>query len=143
MFRGQFEHAIDDKGRLSIPAKFREVLREEKTLVLTGSESFLTAYPLTEWRALEERLRANPKFKREQRDFLRFVYSSAEDVAMDSQGRVLIPQGLRQRAGIGREVVIIGVMDTLEIWDKARWDAKVASAPSPEELSAKLGELGI
>ena len=143
MFRGQFEHAIDEKGRLSIPAKFREALRKEKTLVLTSSAAYLTAYPLKEWRALEDRLRANPKFKREQRDFLRFVYSSAEDVAMDSQGRILVPQGLRQRAGIMREVVIIGMMDTIEIWDKGRWGAKVASAPSPEELSAKLGELGI
>ena len=143
MFRGQFEHAIDEKGRLSIPAKFREALRKEKTLVLTSSDAYLTAYPLKEWRALEDRLRANPKFKREQRDFLRFVYSSAEDVAMDSQGRILVPQGLRQRAGIMREVVIIGMMDTIEIWDKGRWGAKVAAAPSPEELSAKLGELGI
>ena len=143
MFRGQFEHAIDEKGRLSIPAKFREALRKEKTLVLTSSDAYLTAYPLKEWRALEDRLRANPKFKREQRDFLRFVYSSAEDVAMDSQGRILVPQGLRQRAGIMREVVIIGMMDTIEIWDKGRWGAKVASAPAPEELSAKLGELGI
>ena len=143
MFRGQFEHAIDEKGRLSIPAKFREALRKEKTLVLTSSDAYLTAYPLKEWRALEDRLRANPKFKREQRDFLRFVYSSAEDVAMDSQGRILVPQGLRQRAGIMREVVIIWMMDTIEIWDKGRWGAKVASAPSPEELSAKLGELGI
>ena len=143
MFRGQFDHAIDEKGRLSIPAKFREALRKEKTLVLTSSDAYLTAYPLKEWRALEDRLRANPKFKREQRDFLRFVYSSAEDVAMDSQGRILVPQGLRQRAGIMREVVIIGMMDTIEIWDKGRWGAKVASAPSPEELSAKLGELGI
>jgi MraZ protein len=143
MFRGQFEHAIDEKGRLSIPAKFREALRKEKTLVLTSSDAYLTAYPLKEWRALEDRLRANPKFKREQRDFLRFVYSSAEDVAMDSQGRILVPQGLRQRAGIMREVVIIGMMDTIEIWDKGRWGMKVASAPSPEELSAKLGELGI
>jgi MraZ protein len=143
MFRGQFEHAIDEKGRLSIPAKFREALRKEKTLVLTSSDSYLTAYPLKEWRAIEDRLRANPKFKREQRDFLRFVYSSAEDVAIDSQGRILVPQGLRQRAGIMREVVIIGMMDTIEIWDKGRWGAKVASAPSPEELSAKLGELGI
>ena len=143
MFRGQFEHAIDEKGRLSIPAKFRDALRKEKTLVLTSSDAYLTAYPLKEWRALEDRLRANPKFKREQRDFLRFVYSSAEDVAMDSQGRILVPQGLRQRAGIMREVVIIGMLDTIEIWDKARWAAKVASAPPPEELSAKLGELGV
>jgi MraZ protein len=143
MFRGQFTHAIDEKGRLSIPAKFREGLREEKTLVLTGAESYLTAYPLSEWRAIEDRLRANPKFKREQRDFLRFVYSSAEDVDLDGQGRILIPQGLRQRAGIGRDVIIIGMMDTIEIWDKVRWEAKLASAPSPDELSATLGELGI
>ena len=143
MFRGQFTHAIDEKGRLSIPAKFREALREEKTLVLTTAESYLTVYPLHEWRAVEDRLRANPKFKREQRDFLRFVYSSAEDVDLDGQGRILIPQGLRQRAGIGRDVIIIGMMDTIEIWDKARWEAKLASAPPPEELSARLGELGI
>ncbi|HTX53677.1 MAG TPA: division/cell wall cluster transcriptional repressor MraZ [Candidatus Baltobacteraceae bacterium] len=143
MFRGQFTHAIDEKGRLSIPAKFREALREEKTLVLTSAESYLTVYPLGEWRAIEDRLRANPKFKREQRDFLRFVYSSAEDVDLDGQGRILIPQGLRQRAGIGRDVIIIGMMDTIEIWDKARWEAKLASAPPPEELSARLGELGI
>ncbi len=143
MFRGQFTHAIDEKGRLSIPAKFREALREETTLVLTRAESYLTVYPLGEWRAIEERLRANPKFKREQRDFLRFVYSSAEDADLDAQGRILIPQGLRQRAGIGRDVVIIGMMDTIEIWDKARWEAKLASAPPPEELSARLGELGI
>ncbi len=143
MFRGQFTHGIDDKGRLSIPAKFREALREEKTLVLTSAESYLTVYPLSEWRAIEDRLRANPKFKREQRDYLRFVYSSAEDVDLDSQGRILIPQSLRQRAGIGRDVVIIGMMDTIEIWDKARWEAKLASAPPPEELSAKLGDLGI
>ncbi len=143
MFRGQFAHGIDEKGRLSIPAKFREALREEKTLVLTSAESYLTVYPLSEWRAIEDRLRANPKFKREQRDYLRFVYSSAEDVDLDSQGRILIPQSLRQRAGIGRDVVIIGMMDTIEIWDKARWEAKLASAPPPEELSAKLGDLGI
>ena len=86
MFRGQFEHAIDDKGRLSIPAKFREVLREEKTLVLTSADAYLTAYPLTEWRALEERLRANPKFKREQRDFLRLEREDGV-VAGDDRGR--------------------------------------------------------
>jgi len=143
MFRGQFEHAIDEKGRLSIPAKLREALREEKTLVLTSSDGYLTAYPLTEWRALEDRLRANPKLKRDLRDYLRLVYSTAEDVAIDGQGRILVPPALRQRAGITRDVVIIGVMDQLEIWDRARWEAKVAAAPSVEELTAKLGELGI
>jgi len=143
MFRGQFEHAIDEKGRLSIPAKLREALREEKTLVLTSSDGYLTAYPLTEWRLLEDRIRANPRLKRDLRDYLRLVYSSAEDVAIDGQGRILIPQALRQRAGISRDVIIIGVMDQIEIWDRARWETKVTAAPSAEELTAKLGELGI
>ncbi len=143
MFRGQFEHAVDGKGRLSVPAKFRQVLGDERTLVLTCWNSHLAASPLSVWRGLEERIRRNPSFKGETRDFLRFVYSSAEDVEIDSQGRVLIPQSLRQRAGIVKDVVLIGVMDEIEIWDKARWAAKLATAPPPEELAARLGELGI
>ena len=143
MFRGQYEHAIDDKGRLSIPAKLREALGKDKTLVLTSFDAYITAFPMRAWRTIEERIRANPTFKRDMRDFLRLVYSSAEDVEIDSQGRILIPQPLRQRAGITREVVILGVMDQIEIWDKERWAAKVTAAPSPEELTAKLGELGV
>jgi MraZ protein len=143
MFRGQYEHAIDDKGRLSIPAKLREVLKKEKTLVLTSFDAYITAFPMKAWRVIEGRIRSNPTFKRDMRDFLRLVYSSAEDVEIDPQGRILIPQALRQRAGITREVVILGVMDQIEIWDKARWEAKVSTAPSSEELSAKLGELGV
>lgn len=143
MFRGQYEHSIDDKGRLSIPAKLREALKKEKTLVLTSFDSYITAFPMKAWRVIEDRIRANPTFKRDMRDFLRLVYSSAEDVEIDSQGRILIPQALRQRAGITREVVILGVMDQMEIWDKARWEAKVSTAPSPDDLSAKLGELGV
>jgi MraZ protein len=95
------------------------------------------------WRVIEDRIRSNPTFKRDMRDFLRVVYSSAEDVEIDPQGRILIPQALRQRAGIAREVVILGVMDQIEIWDKARWKSKVSAAPSPEDLSARLGELGV
>ena len=143
MFRGQYEHAIDDKGRLSIPAKLREALKQEKKLVLTSSDGYITAYPLKTWRGLEARIRANPTFKRDRRDFLRVVYSSAEDVEIDPQGRILLSQGLRQRAGITREVVIIGVMDEVEIWDKSRWLAKLSASASSEELSAKLGDLGV
>jgi len=143
VFRGQYEHAIDDKGRLSIPAKLREALKKEKTLVLTSFDSYITAFPMRAWRVIEDRIRSNPTFKRDMRDFLRVVYSSAEDVEIDPQGRILISQTMRQRAGIMREVVILGVMDQIEIWDKARWVAKASTAPSPEELSARLGELGV
>lgn len=143
MFRGQFEHAIDDKGRLSIPAKFRESLREENTLVLTSFGNYITAFPRKVWGAFEDRIRANPTLKRERHDSLRHIFSLAEDAEIDRQGRILIPQGLRQRAGLTREVVIIGVIDEFEIWDKARWVAKVTAAPSPEQLSVNLGELGV
>ncbi len=143
MFRGQYEHAIDDKGRLSIPAKLREALRKEKKLVVTSFDSYLGVFPLKAWRVIEDRIRSNPMFKRDMRDFLRLVYSSAEDVEIDPQGRILIPQLLRQRAGITREVMILGVMDQIEIWDKARWLEKVAASPSREELSSKLGDLGV
>ena len=143
MFRGQYDHTIDDKGRLSIPAKLREALGKDRTLVLTSVEAFITVFPMKAWRSMEERIRTNPTFKRDMRDFLRLVYSSAEDVEIDPQGRILISQGLRQRAGISRDVVILGVMDQIEIWDKARWEEKVRSAPPAEELTAKLGELGV
>lgn len=143
MFRGQFDHAIDDKGRLSIPAKLREALGKEKSLILTSLGSFITAFPLKTWRGIEDRIRAKPTFNPQMREFLRSVYSSAEDVAIDPQGRILISQGMRQRTGITREVVIIGAMDLIEIWDKERWAAKVAMASSAEDLTAKLGELGV
>jgi MraZ protein len=143
MFRGQFEHAIDDKGRLSIPAKFRQALGKEKSLVLTCWNSYLSAFPLGIWRDVENRIRSNPTFQEPTRDFLRFVYSSAEDAEIDSQGRVLIPQALRLRAGIIKDVVLIGVMDQIEMWDKGRWAAKLATAPPPEELASRLGALGI
>jgi MraZ protein len=143
MFRGKFEHAIDDKGRLSIPAKFRDVLREDSTLVLTSFGNYITAFPKKVWAAFEDRIRTNPTLKRERHDSIRHIFSLAEDVEIDRQGRILIPQGLRQGAGLAREVVIIGVMDEFEIWDKARWTSKQSTAPPPEELSANLGELGV
>lgn len=143
MFRGQYDHTIDDKGRLSIPAKLREALGKDRTLVLTSFEAFITVFPMKTWRNMEARIRSNPTFKRERRDFLRLVYSSAEDVEIDPQGRILISQGLRQRAGISRDVVILGLLDQIEIWDKARWEEKVRSAPPAEEITAKMGELGV
>jgi MraZ protein len=143
MFRGEFEHAIDDKGRLSIPAKLRDALKKEKTLVLISADGYITAFPPKVWRTIEDRIRANPTFKRDRREFLRMVYSRSEEVEIDQQGRILISPVLRQRAGITREVVILGVMDEIEIWDKTRWAAKVAAAASPEELSANLGDLGV
>jgi len=138
-FRGQVEHAIDDKGRLSIPAKFRQAMGKETSLVVTNWTSHLSAFPLSEWQAIEKRIWEAPAFKGETRDFLRFVYSTAEDVEIDPQGRILIPPKMRQGAGITKDVVLLGMMRQVEIWDKARWSAELETAPPPEELATKLG----
>jgi MraZ protein len=143
MFRGRFEHTIDDKGRLSIPAKFREELGKDKTIVLVGMESYLSVFPMKAWRGIEDRLKTGPTFRKDIRDFLRNVYSSAEDAEIDPQGRVLIPQGLRQKAKISRDVVLIGAMDLIEIWDKPQWEAQATSATPAMESMARLGELGV
>jgi MraZ protein len=143
VFRGQYEHTIDDKGRLSIPAKLREALGKDRTLILMNFDSFITAFPKKSWGVIEDRLRTSPTFNRESRDFLRLLYSSAEDAAIDLQGRILISQGLRQRTGVARDVVILGVMDRIEIWDKGRWEERLRLAPPAEELTAKLGQMGV
>lgn len=145
-FRGRYEHAIDDKGRLSIPAKFREILnkRGQNGLVLADFDSCLAAYPIREWRQFEERIRSQSPFHREFRDFLRLFYSGAIETSLDNQGRVLIPPQLRDRAGLRREVVIVGVLNRIEIWSKERWEQFVAErAQTFEEVAAKLAELGI
>ena len=143
MFRGRFEHTIDDKGRLSIPAKFREALGKDKGVVLVGTDAYLSVFPMKAWRGIEDRLKSGPTFRKDIRDFLRNVYSSAEDAEIDSQGRVLISQALRQKAKIARDVVLIGAMDLIEIWDKPQWEAQAASATPAMDSMAKLGELGV
>ncbi len=98
MFRGRFEHTIDDKGRLSIPSKIRDILsaRGENELILSDFDSCLAAYPREEWRQLEEKIKRLSTIHRDVRDYLRLFYSSATDVPLDSQGRILIPPAMRE-----------------------------------------------
>lgn len=146
MFRGRFEHVIDEKGRLSVPSKFREVLsaQNENELILTDFDSCLAAYPKGEWRELEEKIRKLSPLQKEVRNFLRLFYSSATEVSLDSQGRILIPPQMRERAGLGREVVLLGLLNKIEIWSKKSWEEFEAhSAGTFEEIVSKLVELGI
>jgi MraZ protein len=123
MFRGQYEHTIDPKGRVSIPSKFREVLHAngDGRLVITHFDNHLMAYPFDEWRAFEERMASLSFVKEEEAAFVRYLVSGAVDCEVDRQGRVLIPPSLREYAGLNNEVVIAGVLKKFEIWDKARW----------------------
>ncbi|MGH7377938.1 MAG: division/cell wall cluster transcriptional repressor MraZ [Candidatus Methylomirabilales bacterium] len=146
MFRGRYEHSIDDKGRLSIPSRFREALarRRQKVLILTHFDSCVAAYPLDEWRQLEERIRKQSTLQKDIRAFLRLFYSGATETAVDGQGRILIPPPLREKAGLAREVMIVGVLNKIEIWSKARWEEFLAGSPVTfEDVAARLADLGI
>jgi len=144
MFRGRYEHTIDAKGRLSIPSKFRETLSEryDTRLVITAYDGCLIAYPLQEWQALEEKVSTLPEFKKDTKAFLRFFYSSATDCNIDKLGRILVPQPLRDYAGLDKDVVLVGTFRHVEIWGKEPWD-KAASLASQEDIVNTLERLGL
>ena len=150
MFRGQYEHAIDGKGRTSVPSRFREVLasRDESKLVLTsGLDPCLVAYPMSEWEAFEQRLAALPRFDPSVAMIRRIYVSSAVELEMDKLGRVLIPIGLRGYAGLERQGLWAGMGTHLELWSKPRFDelrASVLEDPAQRlEMAQRLAELGL
>lgn len=120
MFMGEYSHSIDTKGRLIIPAKFRELLGEE--FVLTkGLDGCLSIYPMDEWNAFEEKLKALPLNDKNARAFLRFFVASATMCELDRQGRILVPQTLREFAGLIKDVVLTGNLTRIEVWSKEKW----------------------
>ncbi len=129
-FLGSYEHTFDSKGRISVPAKFREVLADrytEEKLIVTpdlDSSHCLFGFPSEVWRQVGEKRKAYPTLDREMNDLFRHVYSNAEECPLDRQGRILVPSTLRAYAGIAREAILIGFKDRIEIWDRRRWKEK-------------------
>ncbi|AUS85622.1 division/cell wall cluster transcriptional repressor MraZ [Lysinibacillus sp. HST-98] len=122
MFMGEYQHSVDAKGRLIVPAKFREALGE--TFVVTrGLDNCLFGYPMNEWRKLEEKLKGLPMTKKDTRAFARFFFSGATEVEIDKQGRINIPATLMQHAHLVKECVVLGVSNRIEIWAKDAWEA--------------------
>lgn len=122
MFMGEFQHNIDPKGRLIVPAKFRDLLGE--TFVITrGLDQCLFGYPLNEWQVVEEKLKKLPMTKKDARAFTRFFFSGASECELDKQGRVNIPSTLTSYAKLEKECVVIGVSSRIEIWDKTTWES--------------------
>ena len=120
MFMGEYNHTIDAKGRLIIPSKFRELLGEE--FVLTkGLDGCLSIYPMDEWKAFEEKLRALPLTNKNARTFTRFFVAGATNCELDKQGRILVPQTLREFAGLEKDVVLTGNLNRIEVWSKEKW----------------------
>ena len=146
MFRGRFEHTKDSKGRVSIPAKFRELLAEkyDERLILTNFDRCLVAYPFEEWRGVEEKVGSLSMVKKEVRAFQRFFISGAAECPIDKLGRILIPPTLRDYAQLARNVIFNGMLKKFEIWSKDRWLEEIKrSEESFEGMSEALADLGI
>lgn len=138
MFLGRHAHNLDSKGRLAIPARFREFLADG--LVLTrGIDNCLAAYPRPAWDQLAERVSALSMADRDARLFRRMVFAEAVDVSLDSQGRIVVPAELRRYAGIDREAIVVGVHSSIEIWSPAAWGEVSGQVDDGgEEIAARL-----
>jgi MraZ protein len=150
VFRGHYEHAIDAKGRTSVPSRFREALTSpdsRRFVLTTGLDRCLVAYPMAAWEAFEARLAELPRFDPSVANIRRIYVSSAVDLEMDKLGRVLVPATMRHYAGLEREALWAGMGDHLELWSKPLFDALrndvLADAQTREEMAVRLAELGL
>ncbi|WP_127357689.1 division/cell wall cluster transcriptional repressor MraZ [Actinacidiphila soli] len=126
MFLGTYAPRLDDKSRLVLPAKFREPLAEG--LVITkGQERCLYVWPLAEFQAMTERLRDVPVTSKSARDYMRVLFAGAHDEVPDKQGRVTLPQALREYAGLRRDCAVIGANTRVEVWDTTAWEGYLAA----------------
>jgi len=125
VFYGEYLHSIDKKGRIIIPAKFRDTIQDrsiEKLYITRGLDECLFIFGDAEWRLQESKFKSMPFTKKEVRKFKRLFFSGAVETMPDKQWRILIPDYLKEYAGIKRNVLIIGVSDRIEIWDKGKWE---------------------
>lgn len=143
MFMGEYNHTVDTKGRLIIPSKFREVLGD-KFVVTKGLDGCLFVYDNTEWNAFEEKLKAMPISKKDNRMFVRHFLAGAAEVEVDKQGRILIPAKLREFAEITKDVVLIGAAGHIEIWSQERWTSMEENEEeSMEDIAERMDDLGL
>jgi MraZ protein len=125
VFKGTYQHRIDPKGRLPIPAAFRRALGEAPSVVATVLDQCLAVYPASEWARLEGQLAALPAFSKQVKALTRLLTSRAVDCDIDVQGRILLPQALRQAAGLERDATVIGVLNRFEVWSPDAWSGFV------------------
>jgi transcriptional regulator MraZ len=146
MFRGRFEYTIDEKGRTSLPAKFREILstRYDDRLIITTFDNCLWAYPVPEWQLIEEKIAALPQFKTEVKALQRVFVSGAIECPLDKQGRIVVPQVLRDYAGLKKDIIFVGMTKRIEIWSKEKWNEVFTNSQKKIESSTDdLANLGL
>ena len=143
MFIGEYEHSVDAKGRVIMPAKLREDIGE-RFIVTKGLDGCLFAYSKTEWSNFEEKLKTLPLTNKNARDFVRFFLSGAVECEIDKQGRFLIPNNLREYATLEKEINIIGVGTRIEIWNRESWKKYSSSENiSADDIAENMTMLGI
>ena len=143
MFMGEYSHSIDTKGRVIMPAKFREELGTH-CIVTRGLEGCLSVYTQEAWRNLADKMKKLRTSKEKVRAFKRFLFGSAAEVEFDRTGRILIPGTLREYAGLKKEVTVIGTGDSIEIWDKQSYEEYAArTVPAMEEIAEDLEDLDL
>ena len=139
MFMGKYQNSIDAKNRMIVPSKYREELGLTK-----GIDKCLYIYPMSEWERFMTKLSALPSSDMNARAFVRHFYANAVECEVDRQGRLTIPQELRDYAGIDKELVTIGILDKIEIWSRAEWEnAEDGPQLAPEDIAQKMAEYGI
>lgn len=140
---GEHQHSIDDKGRLTIPSKFREALGA--TFIVTrGLDNCLFIYPMSEWSILEQKLKALPLMKSDARAFTRFFFSGATECELDKQGRVNLPKHLCEYAKLDKECMVLGVSSRVEIWSKETWAGYYEQSEQTfNEIAEKLVDFDI
>jgi MraZ protein len=143
MFMGEYHHNLDAKGRLIVPAKFREQLGT--SFVLTrGMDGCLFGYPEAEWQKLQEKVAQLPLTKKDARTFVRFLYSAATECELDRQGRINVPKPLMQHAELSKACVLVGVSNRIEIWGEDRWNSFAEGAEENfDEISENLMDFGL
>ena len=143
MLMGEYLHTIDAKGRLILPAKFRAELGD-RLIVTKGLDTCVFVYGLEEWAILENKLKQLPLAKPEARAFVRFFFAGAAELECDKQGRILLPNNLREYAQLDKDVVVIGVSNRVEIWSKKIWDDyNDQLGPTVVQMAEELVDLGI
>lgn len=143
MFLGEYQHSLDIKARLIVPARFREELGV-RFVATKGLDNCVFIYPLDEWKIIEEKIRSLPFTRSDARSFARFFFSGATELEADKQGRVVLPQNLREYANIDKDLVIIGVGSRIEIWSSSTWATyNQTAASSYENFAESLVDFGL
>lgn len=143
MLIGEHQHTIDSKGRLTIPARFRDGLGEN-FIATRGLDNCLFLYPMDEWRELEGRLKGLPMTQPNARAFVRFMFSGASECNLDRQGRIVLPQNLREHARLEKDAVVVGLSNRVEVWSKDEWERYTHQAEvAYSDIAQQLADLGI